>query len=96
MRHYDDILPGFVHRLVHEELVDDPEREIRRLLDYLGLPFEPACLAFYDNPRAVRTASSEQVRRPISRDGLEQWKAFEPWLGPLKEALGPVLQDWRG
>ena len=77
-----------------EELVDDPEKEVRRLLDFLGLPFESACLAFYENPRAVRTASSEQVRRPISRDGLEQWKAFEPWLDPLKQALGPLLQDW--
>ena len=94
MRHFDDVLPGFVHRVIHEDLVDDPEAEVRRLLDYLGLPFEPACLAFYENPRAVRTASSEQVRRPISREGLEQWKPFEAWLGPLKETLGPVLQDW--
>ena len=94
MRHSDDVLPGAVHRLIHEELVDDPEREVRRLLDFLGLPFDSACLAFYENPRAVRTASSEQVRRPISREGLEQWKSFEPWLDPLKRALGPVLQDW--
>lgn len=94
MRHFDRALPGFVHRVIHEDLVDDPEAEVRRLLDFLGLPFEPACLAFYENPRAVRTASSEQVRRPISREGLEQWKAFEPWLDPLKDALGPVLQDW--
>ena len=94
MRHFDSALPGFVHRVIHEELVDDPESEVRRLLDFLGLPFDPACLAFYENPRAVRTASSEQVRRPISREGLEQWKAFEPWLEPLKEALGIVLQDW--
>ena len=94
MRHFDAVLPGNVHRVIHEDLVDDPEAEVRRLLDFLGLPFDPACLAFYDNPRAVRTASSEQVRRPISREGLEQWKAFEPWLDPLKKALGPVLQDW--
>ena len=94
MRHFDDVLPGYVHRVIHEDLVEDPETEVRRLLDFLGLPFDPACLAFYENPRAVRTASSEQVRRPISREGLEQWKAFEPWLDPLKEALGPVLQDW--
>jgi len=94
MRHFDMALPGFVHRIIHEELVEDAEREVRRLLDYLGLEFEPACLAFHENPRAVRTASSEQVRRPISREGLEQWKAFEPWLGPLEQALGPVLQDW--
>lgn len=94
MRHVDSTLPGFVHRVVHEDLVADPEAEVRRMLDYLGLPFEPACLAFHENKRAVRTASSEQVRRPISREGLEQWKAFDPWLQPLKDALGPVLHDW--
>jgi tetratricopeptide (TPR) repeat protein len=94
MRHFDEVLPGYVHRVIHEQLVEDPETEVRRLLDFLGLPFDPACLAFYDNPRAVRTASSEQVRRPISRDGLEQWKAFEAWLDPLKEALGPALHHW--
>jgi tetratricopeptide (TPR) repeat protein len=94
MRHFDAALPGFVHRVIHEELVEDPETQIRRLLDALGLPFEAACLSFYENPRAVRTASSEQVRRPISREGLEGWKPFEPWLAPLKEALGPLLQDW--
>ena len=64
------------------------------MLDYLGLPFDPACLAFHKNKRAVRTASSEQVRQPISRSGMGRWKPFEPWLDPLKEALGPVLQDW--
>lgn len=94
MRHFDQVLPGYVHRVIHEELVDDPEKEVRRLLDFLGVPFDAACLAFYDNPRAVRTASSEQVRRPISREGLEQWKAFDAWLDPLKDALGPVLHDW--
>jgi tetratricopeptide (TPR) repeat protein len=94
MRHVDGALPGFVHRVIHEDLVDDPETEVRRMLDYLELPFEPACLAFHQNPRAVRTASSEQVRRPISREGLAQWKPFEPWLDPLKDALGPLLQDW--
>jgi tetratricopeptide (TPR) repeat protein len=94
MRHFDAVLPGFVHRVIHEDLVDDPEAEVRRLLDFLGLPFESACLSFYENKRAVRTASSEQVRRPISREGLEQWRPFEAWLDPLKDALGPVLQDW--
>ena len=94
MRHFDAVLPGYLHRVIHEQLVDDPETEVRRLLDFLGLPFDPACLAFYENTRPVRTASSEQVRRPISREGLEQWKMFEPWLGPLKTALGPLLQDW--
>lgn len=94
MRHFDAVLPGYVHRVIHEDLVDEPENEVRFMLDFLGLPFDPACLTFYDNPRAVRTASSEQVRRPINREGLEQWKPVEPWLGPLKDALGPVLQDW--
>jgi predicted Zn-dependent protease len=96
MAHWDAVQPGAVHRVIHEDLVEDTEAEVRRLLAYLGLEFEAACLRFYDNPRAVRTASSEQVRRPISREGLEQWRNFEPWLGPLKEALGPVLDDWRG
>ncbi len=94
MRHFDQALPGLVHRVIHEDLVDDPEGEIRRLLDFLGVQFDAACLVFHQNPRAVRTASSEQVRRPISRAGLDQWQAFEPWLGPLRDALGPVLQDW--
>jgi len=95
MRHFDAVLPGYVHRVIHEDLVDHAEAEVRRLLDFLGLPFDPGCMAFYENPRAVRTASSEQVRRPINREGLEQWKAFEPWVGPLKEALGPIVADWR-
>jgi hypothetical protein len=64
------------------------------LLDRLGLPFEPACLRPHENARAVRTASSEQVRRPINRDGLDRWRPFEPWLGPLKGALGPVLDAY--
>jgi len=94
MRHFDAVQPGMVHRVIHEDLVDDPEAEIRKMLEFLGLSFEPACITFHENTRAVRTASSEQVRRPISRDGLEQWKPFETWLEPLKSALGPVLQDW--
>jgi len=95
MRHFDAVLPGHVHRLIYEDMVAEPEAEIRRLLDAVGLAFEPACLAFHENERAVRTASSEQVRRPINREGLDQWRPFEPWLGPLKEALGPALDDWR-
>jgi tetratricopeptide (TPR) repeat protein len=87
MAHFDAVQPGRVHRVDHEALVADPEAEIRNLLDHLGLPFDPACLAFHETERAVRTASSEQVRRPINRDGLDQWRAFEPWLGPLKDAL---------
>jgi tetratricopeptide (TPR) repeat protein len=95
MRHFDAVLPGHVLRVIHEDLVNDPETEIRRLLDFLGLPFDRACLSFHENPRAVRTASSEQVRRPISRDGLDQWKLFEPWIDPLKQSLGPIVADWR-
>jgi tetratricopeptide (TPR) repeat protein len=94
MRHLDAVLPAPPHLLIHERLIDDPEAEIRALLGHLGLPFEPACLAFHENERAVRTASSEQVRRPINREGLDQWKPYEPWLDPLKAALGPVLDDW--
>jgi hypothetical protein len=94
MDHFDRVQPGAVHRVIHEALVADPEAEVRRLLDALGLAFDPACLRFYENERAVRTASSEQVRRPISREGLDQWRAYEPWLGPLKDALGPVLDAY--
>jgi tetratricopeptide (TPR) repeat protein len=95
MRHVDAVQPGLVHRVIHEELVDDPEGEVRRLLDYLDLPFDAACLDFHQNKRAVRTASSEQVRRPISRDGFDQWRPVEEWLGPLKSALGANLEQWR-
>jgi hypothetical protein len=92
---WDRALPGRVHRLIYEDLVNDPETEIRRLLDYCGLPFEEACLNFHASPRAVMTPSAEQVRRPIFREGLEQWRTYEPWLGPLKAALGPALETWR-
>ena len=68
---------------------------MRRLLDYLGLPFEEACLRFHETARPVRTASSEQVRQPIYREGLDHWRHFEPWLGPLKAALGEALETWR-
>ena len=96
MDHIDAVLPGRVHRVIYEDLVEDTETEVRRLLDDCALPFDPACLSFYDNDRAVRTVSSEQVRRPIFRDGLEHWRRYEPWLGPLKTALGPALDGWRG
>ena len=94
MTHFAAALPAPPYRLIHERLVDDPEAEIRALLDFLGLPFEPACLAFHRTERAVRTASSEQVRRPINRDGVGQWRAYDPWLDPLRQALGPVLDSW--
>lgn len=83
-----EALPGRIHRLDHEALVAAPEAEIRRLLDHLGLPFDPACLAFHENDRAVATPSADQVRRPISGDAIGRWRRFEPWLGPLKAALG--------
>jgi predicted Zn-dependent protease len=88
---FDQILPGRVHRVIYEDMVADPETEIRRLLDYCGLPFEDGCLKFHENDRAVRTASSEQVRRPIFTEAAEHWRNYEPWLDPLKAALGPVL-----
>ncbi|HEX3429419.1 MAG TPA: sulfotransferase [Rhizomicrobium sp.] len=95
MAHFDRVLPGYVVRVVYEDLVADPEREIRRLLDHIGLPFDDACLSFHENRRAMDSVSSEQVRRPIFRDALDQWRNYEPWLEPLKTALGPVLQTWR-
>jgi tetratricopeptide (TPR) repeat protein len=94
MAHFDELLPGRVHRVHYEALVEDTATEVRALLEYCGLPFEEQCLRFYENERAVRTASSEQVRQPIFRDGLEQWRNFEPWLEPLKMALGPVLDAY--
>ena len=94
MRHMDEVLSGRVHRVIHERLIDDTEAEVRALLDACGLDFEEGCLRFFENDRAVRTASSEQVRRPINRDGADVWQAFEPWLQPLKDALGPVLDAY--
>ena len=94
MAHFDQVLSGRIARVFHEDMVDDSDGEIRRLLDALGLPFEDACLRFWENDRAVRTASSEQVRRPIFRDGMDQWTQFAPWLGELEAALDPVLADY--
>jgi len=94
MDHYDRVLPGRIHRVIHEKLLENPEAEVRALLDYMGLPFEEACLEFHRNERAVRTASSEQVRRPINRDGVGQWQPYEQWLGPLKAALGDLVETY--
>jgi hypothetical protein len=96
MAHVDEVLPGRVHRVLYERMVDDTEVEVRALLAACGLDFDPACLEFYKTDRAVRTASSEQVRQPIFREGTEAWQAFEPWLGPLKAALGDVLETYPG
>jgi tetratricopeptide (TPR) repeat protein len=91
MAHFDEVLPGRVHRVFYETMVRDTESEVRRLLDYCGLAFDERCLKFYDNERPVRTASSEQVRRPIFTEGLDHWRHYEPWLSPLKRALGETL-----
>jgi tetratricopeptide (TPR) repeat protein len=90
MAHWDRVLPGRVLRVQHEDVVDDLEGNVRRILDFCGLDFEPACLEFYKTERSIRTASSEQVRQPIFKEGLDQWRHFEPWLGPLKAALGDL------
>jgi hypothetical protein len=95
MAHFDSVLPGRVYRVIYDDLVAEPEKEIRRLLAHLGLPFEDACLAFHANSRAMNSVSSEQVRQPIYRESLQLWRHYEPWLGPLKSALGPVLEAWR-
>lgn len=95
MRHFDFVSPGAVHRLIYEDLVEDPRREVGRLLDYVGVPFDEACMRFHETKRVVRTASAEQVRRPINSSGIDQWRRFDKWLAPLKQALGPALNDWR-
>lgn len=89
MDYWDAVLPGRVHRVIYEELVAEPEKVITNLLEEIGLGFEPACLSFHENERAVRTASSEQVRQPLNNDGIGQWRAVEHQLAPLKESLGP-------
>ena len=94
MDQYDKALPGRVYRAFYEETVANTEHQVRQILDYCGLPFEEECLRFFENKRAVRTASSEQVRQPIYKGGVDQWRNFEPWLDPLKKALGPVLDNY--
>jgi hypothetical protein len=96
MDHFDAVLPGRVCRVVYEDMVEDAEGQIRRLLDYCGLPFEPACLRFHETRRPVRSASSEQVQRPIYRAALEQWRRYEPWLGELAATLGSDLASQAG
>ena len=91
---FEEMQPGAVHRVVNERLIDDPEGEVRRLLDYVGVPFDPACLQFHKTERAIRTPSAEQVRRPINREGVDYWRHYEPWLDDLKESLGPALDSW--
>jgi tetratricopeptide (TPR) repeat protein len=95
MDHWDEVLPGRILHVLHENVIEDLEGSVRRLLDHCGLPFETACLEFHKTERSVRTPSSEQVRRPIFRDGLDQWKSYEPWLRPLENALGDALVGYR-
>jgi tetratricopeptide (TPR) repeat protein len=95
MRHWDEVLPGRILRVWHEDVVEDLECSVRRILDFCGLPFEPGCVEFYKTERSVLSASSEQVRQPIFREGLDQWKNYEPWLGPLRDALGDALVRYR-
>jgi tetratricopeptide (TPR) repeat protein len=95
MRHWDQALPDRVLRVQHEDVVDDLEGAVRRMLDYCGLEFEPVCLDFHKTERSVRTPSSEQVRQPIFRDSLDQWTRYEAWLGPLQAALGDALTGYR-
>jgi len=95
MRHWNRVLPRRILRIQHEDVVDDLEGNVRRILDFCALEFEPQCIEFHKTERSVRTASSEQVRQPIYREGLDQWKHFEAWLGPLKNALGDALERYR-
>jgi len=94
MAHFDTVLPGRVHRVYYEDLVANFESEVRRLLEYCGLEFEESCLRFHETKRPVQTASSEQVRSPLYGDSVDQWRHFEPWLGPLKAALGDVVEQY--
>ena len=96
MTHFDTVLPGRVHRVIYEDLVSSPEAQIRKLLEFCDLPFESSCVQFHETRRPARTVSSEQVRRPLYRGALEHWRHYDPWLGPLRSALGPVLESWRG
>jgi hypothetical protein len=94
MQLMDRVQPGKIHRVIYERMIDNVEAEVRRLLDYLGVPFAEACLDFHSNERSVRTISAQQVRQPINRRGLDQWKPYEQWLDPMKAALGTALHDW--
>ena len=94
MAHFDEVLPGKVYRLFYENLIDDFETEVRHLLEYLDLPFEEECLRFHESRRVVLTLSGDQVGRPLYRTGMEDWRHFERWLGPMKEELGYVLNKY--
>jgi hypothetical protein len=93
MAHWETVLPGRILRVQHAQVVSDLEGSVRRILEFCELHFEPGCIEFHRTERQVHSASSEQVRQPIYREGLEQWRHFEPWLGPLKAALGDARAD---
>jgi hypothetical protein len=95
MRHWDAVLPGKVLHVCYEDVVENLEENVRRILEFCGLGFEPKCLDFYATERSIRTPSSEQVRQPIFREGLDQWRNYEPWLGPLKDSLDDALCCYR-
>jgi hypothetical protein len=95
MRHFDEVLPGKVHRIIYDDLIENTEAEVRGLLDYIGLPFDERCLRFFETKRAVHTPSAEQVRQPINRAGIDKWRLYEPYLGELVDALGDTIHDWR-
>jgi hypothetical protein len=90
MAHWDAVLPGKVLRVEHEDVVENLEANVRRILDFCGLEFESGCVEFHKTERSIRTASSEQVRQPIFKEGIDQWRHFDPWLAPLRAALGPA------
>jgi len=94
MAHFDHVLPGRVHRVIYEDMVADSEAETRRLIDYLGLPFEESCLRFYETKRTVLTPSAEQVRKPITGEAIDYWRNYEPWLGPLIRSLGSAFTEY--
>ena len=91
MNHCDKVLPGVIHRVIYEDMINDSENQIRKLIDFCNLEFEDGCLEFYKNKRAVRTPSSEQVRQPIYKKGVGQWKNYQEWLSPLKQILDEKL-----
>jgi hypothetical protein len=90
MDHLEGIAPGMVHHVRYEQLIEDPEPELRAIFDYLGLEWDDAPLNFHQLDRVVRTPSAEQVRRPLNREGVGVWKHYEQWLGPLRDKLGPL------
>ena len=94
MKHWDSVLPGVVLRVNYENVVEHTEEQVRRLLDFVGVPFEDACLEHHRTRRSVRTPSSEQVRQPIYTQGLEYWRNYEPHLAGLKTALAPELAEY--